>query len=258
VAERLDWLPSDAATVGRSTSLHHEVITEALPTMLATVGDVRSIVLAEISAVPRMQTRLRYPQSASRLLDVVKKVRATSGIPFWDAVLLAIGDEQASVRDDVLSTAQLHQPTAQASTREFLDVESSLREALVDRASRVRTGALLVVSSFVETISGGGAHLPMLDFRVPPTPSNLELVGALVRTLQLKGWILESGRSYHFYGSSLLSYNEFRTFLGRALLFQPVVDARWVAHQVIEGAAALRISRGGQSQITPKIVAAIS
>lgn len=43
-------------------------------------------------------------------------------------------------------------------------------------------------------------------------------------------------------------------FLGRALLFTPVVDGRWVAHQMIEGQCALRVSPGNAQQIVPVVV----
>lgn len=254
---RKDALCRDNYDVPRASVGVGDNITDALASMLSVIGDVKTITVAEISAAPRMQSRLARPRAAEALLDIVDKERASNNLPFWDAVLLALSYESPSVRDDVLTAALFHQRTAETPNRESLPVDPSLSRMLAARAAQIRTGRILVASSLVELTSGTRWHVPMLDFRVPPTPANQIFVCELVRHLGLGGWILESGRSYHFYGATLVDTEQFRAFLGRALLFQPVVDARWVAHQLVEGAAALRISRGGPFQITPRIVHAI-
>ena len=229
-------------------------ISRALPLMLSAIGDITSIAITEIAAVPRMQERLADAQAAESLLDIVEKERAESNLPFWDAVLFALPYESSFVRNDVSAAALFHQQTARIPNKESLPVGPSLGDTLAARAAQIRTGRLLVVSSLIKLASGAPAHVPMLDFRIPPTPAHKELVCELAHHLNLGGWILESGRSYHFYGATLLDHDQFRNFLGRALLFQPVVDARWIAHQLMEGAAALRVSKGGPFQITPRIV----
>jgi len=57
-----------------------------------------------------------------------------------------------------------------------------------------------------------------------------------------KGFIVETDRSYHFYGAELLTGQEWSQFLGRALQFSPIVDRAWIAHQLIDLSCNLRIA----------------
>ena len=55
----------------------------------------------------------------------------------------------------------------------------------------------------------------------------------------------KSGRSYHGYGRSLLTHNDWIKQMGKLLLVNqigvpPTVDPRWVGHRLIAGYASLR------------------
>lgn len=55
----------------------------------------------------------------------------------------------------------------------------------------------------------------------------------------------ESGRSFHGYGSRLLTKSEWIEFMGILLLsnqkdLKPTVDPRWIGHRLIGGYSALR------------------
>ncbi len=71
------------------------------------------------------------------------------------------------------------------------------------------------------------------------------------------GFLLQSGESYHFYGKGLLDDRALVRFLGQALLLAPVIDRAWIAHQLIEGASALRISKKPSGSGEPVVVRAI-
>lgn len=66
--------------------------------------------------------------------------------------------------------------------------------------------------------------------------------------------LLESGESYHAYGARLMSEEQFRRFLGKALLCAPIVDRAYLAHQWTEGRCALRLTAGGGKSNVPKVV----
>ena len=97
-----------------------------------------------------------------------------------------------------------------------------------------------VVSSEVRLNDGSSGHLAMLDFHVPASPSALAQAVQIGRAIGSAGWILESGHSYHYYGKSLLAPRELVEFLGRALMFAPITDRGWIAHQLVAGACSLR------------------
>jgi hypothetical protein len=96
-------------------------------------------------------------------------------------------------------------------------------------------------------------HLPMLDFHCAESPESDPLVRAVLRELRLNGYIAKSGRSYHFYAADLVDEPTLINILGRSLLFSPIVDRAWIAHQELERACGLRISPGKHYQQCPEI-----
>jgi len=116
-------------------------------------------------------------------------------------------------------------------------------------------GSNLTLLSEVICDDGSSRHLPMIDFHASASIPNLVIVEAVAKKLFPRGAILlESGESYHAYGKELLSEKEFRHFLGSAMLFVPIVDRAYVAHQCIEGRCALRLTQGGGKSRVPKVV----
>jgi len=199
-----------------------------------------------------MQHRVGDRAAVEPLFERVRAVRAEYRIPFWTAIMLLVGDESPDIRRAVLESALFHQSTAEAGRAMQVVLDGDIRNRLDGFLSDVRPGNFLALQSGVEVDSSETAHIPMLDFRWEPSEANLVLTVETVLALGMGGWIFDSGRSFHFYGDRLLpSARALSAFLGRALLLMPVVDQRWVAHQLIEGGCALRISSGNSSQITP-------
>jgi hypothetical protein len=89
----------------------------------------------------------------------------------------------------------------------------------------------LAVSSEVTLQARKEMHIPMIDFQCTKSPSNLEyLRSALRRIGPREGTILESVKSYHYYGIPLLSKSQWYEFIGRCLLLEPLVDVRYLGH----------------------------
>lgn len=115
--------------------------------------------------------------------------------------------------------------------------------------------SLLVSSRVVRTQDGLVRHLPMMDFRCEPSPNGQKLVGSSMRRLgQAKGVILESGRSYHFYGFDLLTEECWLEFMYRSLLLTPFTDPRYIGHRLLGGAARLRVTSSSGKPVTPTVV----
>lgn len=55
----------------------------------------------------------------------------------------------------------------------------------------------------------------------------------------------------------ILTQPEFEKFLGTALLLAPIVDRAYIAHQLIEGRCALRLTPGGGKSQVPTVVAVL-
>jgi hypothetical protein len=92
--------------------------------------------------------------------------------------------------------------------------------------------------------NGCKAHIPMMDFALK-SPEGREAVVATMKGISPSGGIvLQTENSYHFYGTELLNPNQWLEFLGKSLLFQGVIDPRYIGHRLKEGFGVLRLSRG--------------
>ena len=126
-------------------------------------------------------------------------------------------------------------------------------------ADHLPTGKLLGLQSNVSLASGAQAQIPMMDFMCSPSPCNIERLTRLLQSLRMgRGFLLESGRSYHYYGTRLLTEAEWSTFLGKCLLMTGCADERYIGHQLVNGYCVLRLSSGRLKDRTPIVVAEIS
>lgn len=101
---------------------------------------------------------------------------------------------------------------------------------------------IISLSSHVTTRYGATGHLHLLDFGLPNRPHLAEAFHTALSVLDIDGILVATGRSYHLYGRRITGWDAYTSFLARAALLSPVVDARWVLHQLTEGHAALRVS----------------
>jgi len=128
-------------------------------------------------------------------------------------------------------------------------------ENLFASASKLPHNKLLGVVSRVLLEGGGAAHIPMMDFMCVPSAGNLELLVRLLGNLrQGRGFLLESGRSYHYYGFQLLTEEGWRGFLGKCLLMSGYTDDRYIGHQLVDGHCVLRLSSGKSKARLPTVV----
>lgn len=203
--------------------------------------------------VPPIQERVRSDGHAGGIIDEALKIRQELGLPFWDAANLACfgRGEKAAV---LLSQALFHNGSSVRRLR--LPVAQVTVDAISRLAAEEEGKSILVWSSRVETCSGKSMHVPMLDFHCPESPQNLDLVKAALRLLDIGvGYIIASGKSYHFYGRNLVNDEQRVQFLARALLLSPIVDRTWIAHQLIEGACGLRVSARSKAGSRPQVIA---
>jgi hypothetical protein len=208
---------------------------------------------------PAAKQTLRARVEAVRgCCDVVRRATQLSksvGIPFWDAVsisCLGVGNRAAAL----LSAALFHH--AEAARVWEMKVECLSPATLSEVEAELSQGSSISLSSLVTHDRNPPQHIPMLDFACSVGDENRALVVSAIELLNVGGgYLLVSGRSYHFYGAKLLSSSAVSQFLGRALLLAHIVDHRWIAHQLIRGYCSLRISPGNGSRARPTVVSII-
>lgn len=101
----------------------------------------------------------------------------------------------------------------------------------------------VAINSKVILEDGSERHIPMLDFKIKSNDNNLKIVKDVLDILELKGVILDSGKSYHFVGYDLKTESELLDLLAYFILLQPISDKAWATHQILERSASLRLSR---------------
>lgn len=115
---------------------------------------------------------------------------------------------------------------------------------------------VLAMSSRCMANDGSERFLPMLDFQCQPDAYFLAaLQFGLKKIAPGGGALVDSGRSFHFYGFRDMTKSQWREFMYRALLLAPLTDARYVAHRLIDGYAALRITSSPLKPTIPTIAA---
>jgi len=165
-----------------------------------------------------------------------------TAVPFWDSVFLIAESDPSGLPSELARAAALHQTPV---SDEIIEIGPTFMSAVERRLSTAEEDEIVCLSSKVLTHSGAEMHIPMLDFAARNgAAGSLQASRQVLNSLQVFGALLDSGRSYHFYGRRLMNSDQLRNFLGRSLLFAPLTDARWIAHQLISGSCALRISTG--------------
>jgi hypothetical protein len=236
-----------------------EEIVDILPSLLDAIGNISAIRLLILKTDNQSNRIVDLPEMKP-IVEKALHVRQQYKIPFWEAVLLISRQESASAMKLVLDAAVHHQSMANAEKEIYIDTDELSSSVLRDITATVGKDQIITLSSKTETKdSSSPAHLQMLDFRIRPSDENERLATDILKRVGVNGILLNSGNSYHFYGYHLMkSDTELANFLGKVSLFAPFIDQRWVAHQMIEGACALRISKGKSFTKSPLLVRIIS
>jgi len=212
--------------------------------------EIRSVAFVGFTQPDSVQDRVQLSHAESNIVDQAIQLRKSTQLPFWDAVFVSLFDSEEDV-SVILEAASLHQ--SWLAKEEWIERELLLSTEMW----RHLPNSPCAILSEVRLDSGGTAHIPMLDFHAP-SPRGISIVRSVAAKL-FKGTtvLLDSGKSYHAYCTSLLSKEAFNELLIKALLYAPVVDRAYVAHQLLEGRAMLRITPGFTKLKTPTVVARI-
>ena len=103
----------------------------------------------------------------------------------------------------------------------------------------------VALHSVVTLQSGAQRHIPMVDMSTT-AKAQLGKLAAFVDPAQFGELVwFNSGRSFHGYGTKLLSNEQWIRLMGALLLsnqkdLKPIVDPRWIGHRLLAGYSALR------------------
>lgn len=228
-------------------------ISTALMRLISGFDSVAKVSFVRYRPAPGLDERLsKSADPALEIRETAENLWRNYGIPFWDAIL-AICMKREEIPNHYVDLAILHDPAPDERTI-LVEVRNLTEELIGSMVDDLEEDAALAFSSKVELHNGQIAHIPLMDFRCPPSTNNSKIIQRALRAMgQNSGLLAESGRSYHFYGLRLQSRDEWIQFLALAMLFSPIVDVRYVAHRLADGACRLRISSSRNKARVPVV-----
>ena len=210
---------------------------EVIKEIVGNTSDISGIYIHSFPTAPKLENRLSFNAIEKEHYESALKLRAEHNVPFWDALMLSFyNKEQFSIRilDSVLNSHAKRE-------KQFVSRETLLNTEFLEKLQFGSEN--YAISSQLETKDGNRRHLLLLDFHIPETENNQLIVEKVLELLGVKkGYLLRSGKSYHFIGSDLITTYGLISFISRCLFFTPIVDKSWIAHQLIEKSCSLRFT----------------
>jgi hypothetical protein len=210
---------------------------------------------------PGLEERLAESNDATlrEIFQKAQQLRELSGndLPYWESII--VSSWSTAKLDMLVDQALRHDFTREANTRFAIRANELAPDRIQQAIASLAPGWVLALCSRCEALNGSQRHIPMMDFRCAPSPMNLERTRIALKQLgETRGVILESGRSYHYYGFELQNHDQWIEFMARSLLLAPFIDVRFVAHRLIEGTSVLRLTSSKRKPRVPSIVAILS
>lgn len=127
---------------------------------------------------------------------------------------------------------------------EWLVAGEQIIDNLFDPKSYVISeGHVISMSSKIKIASGETRHLAIMNLHPEGHISYDKLVKMIeIVTENMPGYLLESGRYYHFYGHMLLDEEQWLRFMAQFLMPTILVSPRYIGHCMYRGYAALRLT----------------
>ena len=182
-----------------------------------------------------LQERIVLSEKENLLLEKALNMKRQYQMPFWDGMMLSAFDNP-DFSENIFDAALIHRRCD-----EMIPVYNN--EKLLDNLQQFRNGQIGWIS-MVKLSNGEYVHFPIFDFHIPVSSLNQNIVKRVSIKLGIKnGAIINSGESYHVIGYEYINYATYHDMLIKALFFSPIIDRLWVAHQLLNQSATLRIGK---------------
>ncbi len=173
-------------------------------------------------------------------LAYAEKIASEAGTSLWNALTEIVVKQGKQLPSDVYIEALAHRHSESEKTL-VLNRGEIAESGIESIVVRLQSEEGLALCSELRLSAGYNAHIPMLDFACATTPANKAAIASMLRVIAQTGVVVNSGKSYHFLGISLLTNDEWVRFMGQGLLLAPFIDARYVGHRLSDGECTLRI-----------------
>jgi len=209
--------------------------TDVLRNIINHNHEIQEITFVKFDNYNQLQDRIDIRKNLSKIYQNALNIKNNYSFPFWDCFNVSLFNQKIN-NFDFLEEIFFHNKSSKSISINKNEIHDFLSE--IESKNEYWT-----LSSKVKLKNGESAHFFFLDYHIPISDSNEILCAQIANKLQMKGYLLDSGKSYHFYSENLISEEKLIENLARALMFAPIVDRAWIAHQLIERRCCLRISK---------------
>ena len=194
-----------------------------------------------------IQDRITLEEKEIAHIDKALTIREELKLPFWDSVMLSTFNNP-DFSEKILDAALCHR---ECTNLVEVKNDKSLYQHLVELKEEG-----FAWNSLIKLKNGDRKHFPMMDFHIPVSNDNLNVVKTVLKKFELREcMVLNSGESYHAISTNYTDEEQMMNILQRALFFSPIIDRLWIAHQMLNKSCSLRI--GKKHGLVPEVVSVI-
>jgi hypothetical protein len=220
---------------------------EVLKELLRKNSDISSVHLVPIVDSTFVQSAIESNAKDQAQIELALAIREEHKFSFWDS-LCSVFIDRENYSKRLLKKVFHHNYNYEVNSVTSFD--------FLDGFLPGKKTQKYAISSKVIMSDGRVCHVPLIDFHCQVSAPNQRLVQDVLNTLDIgPGLLLDSGNSYHFIGMNLIEMDMFGCFIGKLIMFNPIIDKSWAAHQLIEGYCALRVTE--KNGRVPEVVSEI-
>lgn len=217
------------------------------------IDGLKAIALICYPQPPSIQERGELTESELKIAEEVAIIRKSLWFSYLE-ILLERVVKNNYVSKGLLNSINYHQEHPKS--RKWVNIKELKSNNFIEIEKYCRKSTQLALCSRVATESNIPMHIPLLDFHVEKTPFSLDMVIKITKILFGDEFIvLATNRSFHSIGLTLVDDHRFKYILSNSLLFTPIIDNAYVAHQLMETEATLRIGKDSLNNKSPWVVA---
>jgi len=194
--------------------------------------DIQSLTFCSYPKQVLIQDELALTDATSHFVNSALKIREKYCLPFWDSLMLSFFDKK-NVPEELLKRALLHNKNINKKRISNIDIIRNIFDN--NPCDNISLNSEILLKN------GDIKHFFLIDFHIRQSENNLDTISKVIRLLQLTGYILDSGQSYHFISDRIYDFDDVLDLLAKSLLYSPLIDRAWVAHQIMERSCSLRV-----------------
>lgn len=217
------------------------------------ISKIMEICVFAYNPPPKIQDRSKLTKSELRLVEEAAQFRKDNWYSYLE-ILLELAAKANFPTNGIIDAVSFHQK--HPIERIYLNKDDLSKGKLIDICTKASFKTPLALSSRITTTNKLQMHIPLLDFHIEKTKSTLKMVYLILEKLVDDPFlIMESERSYHAIVIGLMTDNQLKRFLSKCLLFSPITDHAYIAHQLIECESAIRLTKYKHDGTSPKVIA---